>query len=69
MQYRIKEIRKSKRMSQEELAKKAGVSRAILSGLETNNLSNTTANTLSKIAVALDCGVGDLFVSDKRLKN
>ena len=66
MQYRIKEIRESKRMSQGELAKKAGVSRAILSGLETNTLPNTTANTLSKIAVALDCGVGDLFASENR---
>ena len=33
MGYRIKELREEKKMSQEDLAKEAGVSRTIISGL------------------------------------
>lgn len=62
MSYKIKEYRKEKNMSQEELAKKSNVSRTIISGLENGTISVTTTNTLSKIAMALDKKVSDIFL-------
>ena len=48
-------------MSQEELAKKAGVSRTIISGLENGTITVTTTETLLKIANALNRKVSDIF--------
>ena len=48
-------------MTQEELAKKAGVSRTIISGLENGTITVTTTGTLSKIANALGKRVSDIF--------
>ena len=62
MQLRIKEFRKKLNISQEELARKSGVSRAIISGLETGGLTVTTTETLSKIAKALEKKVSDIFL-------
>lgn len=59
--YKIKEVRESKGMSQEELAKKSNVSRTIISGLETGKIKITTTETLIKIANALDKKVSDIF--------
>lgn len=59
--FRIKEIRESKKYSQEYLAKKANVNRSLLNQLENDKISSTTTDTLSKIAVALDCKITDLF--------
>lgn len=53
MQYRIKEFRKELNMSQDELARKSGVSRTIISGLESGTISVTTTETLLKIAGCL----------------
>jgi transcriptional regulator with XRE-family HTH domain len=64
MGYRILECRKQKGMSQEELAEKASVSRAIISGLETGNIKVTTTETLLKIAKALNMKVSDIFFDD-----
>lgn len=64
MVYRIAAIRKEKRMSQEELAVKSGVSRTIISGLETGTINVTTTGTLEKIARALDQSVSSLFFDD-----
>lgn len=61
MGYRIKELREEKRMSQESLAKKAGVSRTIISGLESGNIKETSTKTLRKIARALEKNVSDIF--------
>ncbi len=61
MRYRIKEIREEKKMSQTELAEKANVSRAIISGLESGNTVVTTTETLSKLAAALEKKVSDIF--------
>ena len=49
-------------MSQMELAKKAGVSRTIISGLEHGTISVTTTETLSKIAQALGKTVKEIFL-------
>lgn len=61
MGYRIKEVRESKAMSQEELAEKAGVSRTIIWNLETNPNAETTTKTLKKIAEALETTVSAIF--------
>lgn len=64
MIFKIKEIREKKKMSQEELALKSGVSRTIISNLESGNIINTTASTISKIAKALEVKVSDIFFDD-----
>ena len=59
--YRIKERRQQINMSQEELAEQSGVSRTIISGLESGSITVTTTGTLVKIADALKCDVSDIF--------
>ena len=60
MGYKIKEVRESKNISQEELSKKSGVSRTIISALE-NGKTNTTSKTLTSIAKALGVSVDQIF--------
>ena len=64
MKYRIKELREEKRMTQEELSEKSGVSRPIISKLEQEKPVNMLTDTLSKIANALDVKVSSLFLSE-----
>lgn len=64
MKYRIKEIREEKRMTQEELSVKSGVSRSIISKLEQEKPVNMLTDTLSKIATALEVKVSSLFLQD-----
>lgn len=61
MGYKIKEIREEKGMTQEQLSKKANVSRTIISGLENGKIKTTTTGTLLKIAEALEKTVADIF--------
>lgn len=61
MGYKIKELREEKKMSQEDLSKKSGVSRTIISGLESGTIKETSTKTLRKIAVALEKKVSDIF--------
>lgn len=61
MNYKVKEIREEMGLSQEGLSKKSGVSRAIISGLESGTIKETSTRTLSKIAQALDKKVSDIF--------
>ena len=61
MGYRRKEIRKEKNMTQEQLAKESGVSRAIISGLESGRTTVTSTKTIMKIAKALQCEVSFIF--------
>lgn len=63
MEYIGKQIREEKRVTQEQLAEKSGVSRSIINGLETGRTQTTTTKTLFKIAVALGVGINDLFSS------
>ena len=53
MEYRVKEIRESAGITQEDLAMKSGVSRTIISGLESGTIKETSTRTLRKIADAL----------------
>ncbi|MCI7300436.1 MAG: helix-turn-helix transcriptional regulator [Clostridiales Family XIII bacterium] len=62
MKYRIKECRQEEGLSQEQLSKKADVSRAIVSGLETGAITTTSTKTLEKIASALNKNVSDIFL-------
>lgn len=61
MGFKIKECRNAMNMSQEELSKKAGVSRTIISGLENGTITVTTTETLLKISKALGKRVCDIF--------
>ncbi|MBJ6745419.1 helix-turn-helix domain-containing protein [Streptococcus sp. 10F2] len=58
---RIAEMRKLQRLSQEELAEKAKVSRSIISFLETGKEKDVKLYTLIRIANALDCKVEDFL--------
>lgn len=64
MGYRIKELRDQARLTQEELAEKSGVSRAIISSLESGRTTSTTMKTLSKLARALNTSLDQLFYAD-----
>ena len=61
MQYKIRELREKQKMSQAELSKRANVSRAIISGLESGATVTITTETLSKIAQALGKKASDIF--------
>ena len=62
MEYKIKERRIKLGLTQDELSKRANVSRTIISRLESGTITATTTDTLSKIAHALNCKVSDIFL-------
>lgn len=62
--YKIKEIRKKKRISQEELSEMSGVSRTIISELESGKRVTTTTDTLLKLSKALEMSIKDIFLED-----
>ena len=64
MGYRIKEEREAKKMTQEELAEKSGVSRTTISALENGTMRNTGSKTLLKIANALDTTIDRIFFAE-----
>ena len=64
MGYCIRDLRESRRMTQQELADKANVSRTTVAMLEANLVTNTTTKTLAKIAAALGTTVENLFFAD-----
>lgn len=57
---RIKELRKSKGMSQEELAEKMGISPKYLSSIERGK-ENPTLDTFIKFAMTLNVDISELF--------
>ena len=63
MPFKIKEARKEKGYTQEELAKRANVSRATIIGLENGSVTVTTTDTLTKIASGLDKKVSDILLA------
>ena len=63
MEYKIKEIREKKRMSQAELAEISGVSRATIIRIESTDNVVINTNTLEKIASALNVSVRTLFLT------
>ena len=62
MPFKIREARKASGFTQEELAKRAKVSRATIIGLENGSITVTTTETLTKIAGALNKKVSEIFV-------
>lgn len=63
MKTRIKEVRKSKGLTQKELGKLLGVSASAISQFE--NGDNVTVDTIEKVAEALDCPVMLLLIDKK----
>lgn len=61
MNTRLREFRKKKRMSQQELASVSGVSRKTISDLENNIERVYKTDTLEKLSSALSIGVKTLF--------
>ena len=61
--YNIKQRREELNMSQEELSLKSGVSRSIISELESvKRVENTTIETIVKISRALDTPIQKIFL-------
>lgn len=60
--YNLKAIRREKKMSQQELSAKSGVSRAIIWRLESERDYVTTTSTLRALAAALDVHVSKIFL-------
>ena len=61
---KIRELREKLNISQEELSSVSGVSRTIISQLETGKREVTTTKTLRRIATGLGTTVSDLFFGD-----
>ena len=62
MEYKIKELREKRRLSQDELAELSGVSRPTISRLESSDDVETTTGTLEKLAKALGVSIRTLFL-------
>ena len=61
MKYTGLEIRIQRKITQEELVKRANVSRTTISDLESGKKTDVKMSTLISIANALSCKVSDLF--------
>lgn len=62
MEYKIKELRERKKLSQSELARLAGVSRATVIRLESSEDVVINSKTLEKISKALNVSIKSLFL-------
>lgn len=60
MNEKVKSLRIRKGMTQEELSKKAEISRQTLNYIETGKTVNITVATLMKLAEVLECKADDL---------
>lgn len=58
---KIRQIRRAADMTQEELAKRAGISRTTLWKLEKGKSVSVSTETLIRIANILNCKVDDFF--------
>ena len=63
MIYKVKEKREELGMSQAELIKLTGISRATISLLENGGTVDIKVSTLDALAKALKCSPGDIFMS------
>jgi len=66
MKNRIRVLRFEKRMTQEELAVRVGVSRQTIMSIENGN-TNPSVLLAFKIALALDAGITDVFQTEGKL--
>lgn len=60
----LKDKREEKGMSQSDLSEKSGVSRQTISAIENQSLDNIESKTMVKLALALECDVGDIFFKE-----
>lgn len=60
----VRKRREELGLTQEELSIKANVSRPTISMIETNSLDNIESKTMLKLAIALDCDIGDIFFKE-----
>lgn len=60
LQNHLKEMRKEKKLSQQQLAEMVGVSRNTISSIETGQF-NPTAKLALVLCIALECKFEDLF--------
>lgn len=63
----VRRLRLSSRMSQRDLADRAGVRQALISQIEVGT-ANVTLDSLLKIAIALQVEVDTLFVGEPKAK-
>ena len=63
---RVKELREAKGWSQAELADKAGIRRATVSAIESNQKTGVDFETLERMAKALGCDPGYLIVKKRK---
>lgn len=63
MEFKIRQCREEVGLSQEALSQKSGVSRTIISGLESGKITVTTTDTLLRIANALGKNVTEIFLT------
>ena len=61
MGYRVREIREQKKMSQEELEQKSGISRQTISAIENDRAGDVKVGTLRSLAKALETTIDNLF--------
>lgn len=66
MKNKIREIRKTLKISQEELAKKCGVSRQTINAIE-NDKYDPTLQLAFKLSTSLDTSVDNLFIFTKEI--
>lgn len=64
MKNSLRQRREELGLTQEELSIKANVSRPTISMIETNSLDNIESKTMLKLAIALNCDIGDIFFKD-----
>lgn len=64
--YRLRELRKAKKLSQQQLAEKAGLSYQYLGNLERSEAS-ATLDSLEKLMKALSCTPGELLAAEEVL--
>ena len=62
---RVKEIRESLNMSQAELAEKSGISRTMISKMETNQKVDCKVSTLLAISDTLGHPVSEIFLDER----
>lgn len=60
----IRDARLEQNLSQKDLAKRSGVSRSIISGLENGKITVVKTSTIKRIADALNKKVSDIFFKE-----
>lgn len=64
MKNTVKEKREQLGISQTELSNRSGVNRQTIYLIENGTLNNIESKTMIKIAIALNCDIGDIFFKE-----